>query len=105
MDLLLSLTEGLNTASKEWQRAGTSVAQFTNSSVIFTVDFMLTGSQLAQGGGPVFPRFYDVASATTSSYKHIGEGNVNLSIAKCLETAYHRTQMRSPDDPEFLKWP
>lgn len=87
-----SLTKGLNTASKEWRRAATSV--------IFTADFMLTGSQLAEGGGPVFPRLYDLASATTSSYEHTGEGNVNLSIPRCLET-----QMRSPDNPEFLKWP
>lgn len=42
-----SSLKGLNTASKEWRRAAISVAQFTNSSVIFTADFMLTDSQLA----------------------------------------------------------
>lgn len=65
MDLLLSLTKGLNTASKEQGRAATNVVQFTNSS-IFTAGFMLTGSQLAYGV-PFFLRltvlrFYDVAS-------------------------------------------
>lgn len=47
MDLLLSLTKGLNTASKELGKAATSVAQFANSSAILRADFTLTGSQLA----------------------------------------------------------
>lgn len=46
MDLLLSLTKGLNTVSKKMGKAAT-VAQFTNSSIILTADFTLKDTQVA----------------------------------------------------------